>query len=274
MSKLSEQNFRNALNDTFKRMRSSLTLFVWAAAIIVAAVAGPFGTFYKLEPVERFVFWAVIITVALILGYSFRLLTLVILGKNKPPTIDACIVVLVTVFGAPTLWWIAQRIVPDETIFMFGFSSMFLFVGVISAAIYAARRLIPGLEARPSDEVFGYVSVNKPIAQVPALSRPKLLQRLQDETVTKVLRLSAKDHLVEVVTDTGTEMLRMRLADAIENMEPVAGYCTHRSHWVAEDAVESVERVSSQKIFLVLSNGDRIPVSKKYRPTLEDAGII
>ena len=255
-------------------MRSSLTLFVWAAAIIVAAVAGPFGTFYKLEPVERFVFWAIIITVALILAYSFRLLTLVVIGKNKPPIIDACIVVLVTVFGAPTLWWIAQRIVHDETIFMFGFSSMFLFVGVISAAIYAARRLIPGLEDGEPEKVFAYAPVDEVVGSVPIQSQPKLLQRLQHEAVTKVLRLSAKDHLVEVVTDCGVETLRMRLVDAIEKMEPVVGYCTHRSHWVAEDAIVSVERVNAQKIFLVLSNGDKVPVSKKYRPHLEAADIV
>ncbi|SLN20046.1 LytTr DNA-binding domain protein [Roseovarius albus] len=262
------------MNDTFKRLRSSLTLFVWVAAIVVAAVAGPFGTFYKMAPVERFAFWTIIITVALVLAYSFRFLTLIVLGYNKPQIVDACIVVLLTIFGAPTLWWIAQRVVQDETMFMFGFSSMFLFVGVISAAIYAARRLIPGLEDTASEEVFAYAPIDEAALPPAMRSQPRLLQRLRIEPATRILRLSAKDHLVEVVTDGGAEMLRMRLVDAIEKMEPVVGYCTHRSHWVAEDAIESVERVSAQKIFLVLSNGDRVPVSKKYRPHLEAAGIV
>jgi DNA-binding LytR/AlgR family response regulator len=86
--------------------------------------------------------------------------------------------------------------------------------------------------------------------------------------------LTAKNHYVEVVTDKGSTTIRMRLADAIDEMEPVEGYCVHRSHWVARSAINAVERENAQKIFVLLSNGDRIPVSRKYRPNLEKTGLV
>jgi DNA-binding LytR/AlgR family response regulator len=63
------------------------------------------------------------------------------------------------------------------------------------------------------------------------------------------------------------------LGDAIDEMEPVKGICTHRSHWVALGAIKRVEREGA-RLFVVLRNGDRVPVSRKYRPRLEQAGLI
>ena len=89
-----------------------------------------------------------------------------------------------------------------------------------------------------------------------------------------MLRLTANDHFVEIATDNGAETLRMRLVDAIDEMEPVNGYCVHRSHWVSHEAIDRIERENSHKIFVILNNNDRIPVSRKYRINLENAGWI
>ncbi|WP_162933126.1 LytTR family DNA-binding domain-containing protein [Roseovarius sp. EL26] len=242
--------------------------------IIIATIAGPFGTFHYMDMLDRFVFWAAIISVGVIMAYSFRFITLMVIRSDEPYIVDACIVILMTFGGAPVLWWIGQVTVGGENALMFGFSSMLLYVGLISISTYLARRFIPGLEAPTAGQILKPYSAEAPVMTHVETVQPRLLRRLQNENATKILRLSAKDHLVEVVTDAGTETLRMRLIDAIEKMEPIKGYCSHRSHWIAEDAIESVERENGQKIFLVLSNGDRIPVSRKYRPELEAAGIV
>jgi DNA-binding LytR/AlgR family response regulator len=45
----------------------------------------------------------------------------------------------------------------------------------------------------------------------------------------------------------------------------------HRSWWVAEGAVASVEREAG-RLMLVLRNGLRVPVSKSFRDQVKDAG--
>ncbi|WP_322866386.1 LytTR family DNA-binding domain-containing protein [Aquicoccus sp. G2-2] len=104
-------------------------------------------------------------------------------------------------------------------------------------------------------------------------SAPRLLLRLPEDARAPVLRLSSRDHQVEVVTRLGAVLIRMRLADAIAEMEPVPGYGTHRSHWVAAAAIEGVEQ-DGNRTFLLLVNGDRVPVGKKYRPGLESMGVL
>nr|WP_235789874.1 LytTR family DNA-binding domain-containing protein [Ruegeria pomeroyi] len=103
--------------------------------------------------------------------------------------------------------------------------------------------------------------------------QPRIYKRLPEGFSEQILRLTVRDHSVDVVTDQGVHTIRSRFGDAIDEMSPIAGHCTHRSHWVTEAAIESVER-SGGKTHLRLTNGDLIPVSRKYRPGLEDAGII
>ncbi|MBE0452617.1 MAG: LytTR family transcriptional regulator [Roseovarius sp.] len=108
----------------------------------------------------------------------------------------------------------------------------------------------------------------------PAPERPRLARRLPEALQgADILRLSGNGHTVEVVTDQGAHTLRLRLSDAIDEMEPVAGMCTHRSHWVTLAAMTGRE-CREGKVFLRLSNGERVPVSRTYAPQLEAAGVI
>ncbi len=103
--------------------------------------------------------------------------------------------------------------------------------------------------------------------------KPRLARRLPETFEGEIYRLTVRNHSVDVVTSDGTFAIRMRFTDAIADMEPVAGCCTHRSHWVAESAIAGVEKTDG-KIFLRLRNNDRVPVSRKYKPGLEQAGLL
>ncbi|MES0825971.1 LytTR family DNA-binding domain-containing protein [Ruegeria sp. SCP11] len=85
--------------------------------------------------------------------------------------------------------------------------------------------------------------------------------------------MTVRDHSVEVVTSEGTITIRSRFTDAIAEMELVSGHCAHRSHWVADDAIVGVERKGGMT-FLRLRNNDLVPVSRKYKPMLEQDGIV
>ena len=56
-------------------------------------------------------------------------------------------------------------------------------------------------------------------------------------------------------------------------MEPISGHCTHRSHWVTDAAILEIQK-NNGKTYLRLRNDDLVPVSRKYKPKLEEDGVI
>jgi len=101
---------------------------------------------------------------------------------------------------------------------------------------------------------------------------PRILQRLPEEWGKKILRITVRDHYVEIVTDRTKEKVLMRFSDAISEAEGIPGLQVHRSHWVAEDAVRTIEREKG-RMFLTLEDGSRIPVSRGFRTAVMEAGI-
>ncbi len=101
---------------------------------------------------------------------------------------------------------------------------------------------------------------------------PKLSQRLpvklQDAAI---LALQGEDHYVRIHTDKGSDLLLLRLTDAIAEMGQTPGARTHRSWWVSKAAVGSVRR-DNGRVALVLTNGTEAPVSRGYASELREAG--
>ena len=104
-------------------------------------------------------------------------------------------------------------------------------------------------------------------------SQPRLYRRLPPDFDGQVICLKGRDHYVDVVTSAGVFTIRSRLVDAVEEMGLIPGHCTHRSHWVTAASIVGVEKQGG-KTFLILCNEDRVPVSRKHRPELEQAGVI
>lgn len=63
----------------------------------------------------------------------------------------------------------------------------------------------------------------------------------------------------------------MRLSDAIGAVEALEGAQTHRSWWVAKDAVTDVKKGDGRAV-LILEGGVEAPVSRTYYPKLRSAG--
>ena len=75
------------------------------------------------------------------------------------------------------------------------------------------------------------------------------------------------------LSDGDAHRLLMRFKDAVREMDDADGFCVHRSHWVAREAVQSAIK-DGQKEFVILTTGDRIPVSKTYRENVVLAGFL
>jgi DNA-binding LytR/AlgR family response regulator len=83
--------------------------------------------------------------------------------------------------------------------------------------------------------------------------------------------VQAEDHYLRVHTTRGSDLILMRLADAIVELDGLDGAQTHRSWWVARAAVQDVRR-SDGRATLVLPMGIEAPVSRNNLPALRDRG--
>jgi hypothetical protein len=101
---------------------------------------------------------------------------------------------------------------------------------------------------------------------------PRFLDRLPPALKGgEVWAVQAEDHYLRIHTSRGDDLILMRLADAISELEGVEGAQTHRSWWVARDAVRDVARADGRAI-LTLPSGVEAPVSRTYARTLRAAG--
>ena len=86
-----------------------------------------------------------------------------------------------------------------------------------------------------------------------------------------LLALQMEDHYLRIHTALGSDLILLRLRDALAELGPERGLQVHRSWWVANGAVASVER-SAGRAVLVLHNGLQVPVSKSFRDKVKEAG--
>ncbi|WP_233245667.1 LytTR family DNA-binding domain-containing protein [Marinicauda salina] len=109
---------------------------------------------------------------------------------------------------------------------------------------------------------------------ITAESRPSraLLDRLPPRLRrARLLALESEDHYLRVRTEAGDALILMRLRDAIAAVEALDGARTHRSWWVARDAVVDARKGDGRGT-LVLADGAEAPVSRTYYPALREAG--
>lgn len=101
---------------------------------------------------------------------------------------------------------------------------------------------------------------------------PKFLQRLPAKlNGAELYAVEAEDHYLRLHTSAGQDLILMRLADAIAELEGIEGAQTHRSWWVAKAAVTGAERMEGRAV-LTLKDGAEVPVSRGFAKGLRAAG--
>ena len=83
--------------------------------------------------------------------------------------------------------------------------------------------------------------------------------------------IASEDHYLRVYTDKGEELILMRLADAVHNLDGAKGLQTHRSWWVNATGLEEVKKENGQ-MKLILKSGTAVPVSRTYQSAVKAAG--
>lgn len=87
----------------------------------------------------------------------------------------------------------------------------------------------------------------------------------------RLLAVQAEDHYLRVHTDQGSDLILMRLSDALGELEGLEGAQTHRSWWVAKDAVRGASR-GDGRATLTLAGGLTAPVSRRFARALRETG--
>lgn len=121
------------------------------------------------------------------------------------------------------------------------------------------------------------------LAWAQAPPAPPAADPAPDPTATFRLRLSAKrraarliaveaeDHYLRVHTDAGEELVTARFGDALGELRNAAGFRTHRSWWVAADAIDEVKWLRGRGEARLIC-GLRVPISRGQAAPLKAAG--
>lgn len=239
----------------------------WAKNLAVGAAAGAFLAFVgalgtdELPLLRRLIYWIPMMCAGGVLGHLVgeavgrfvRAETnLWLFGAAIALVLSAPLTLLVWVYNGAFL----GALQPTRTL-----PATFGVVLVICAAMTALIMLA----SRP-----GRVT-HAPAAGAPA-PRVRFMDRLPPKLKGAALyAVSAEDHYLRLHTSKGADLILMRLQDAIAELEGLEGAQTHRSWWVAKDAVESARR-DGDKMILSLKGGVEAPVSRPNVRPLRQAG--
>lgn len=103
---------------------------------------------------------------------------------------------------------------------------------------------------------------------------PKFLERIPLKLRGGELwAVEAEDHYLRLHTSKGQDLILMRLADAIDELDGIEGAQVHRSWWVAREAITDARR-GDGRATLTLKDGAEVPVSRTYARLLREKNWI
>ena len=262
---------KDVFRQFFSYLFTPLTITLWFVTSVTTAIAGPFGTFQAFAIPHRFLFWMTIVAVGISASFFARRVASGVTSSENTLGHNAITTIIVTSVLTPVVWSIAAQGPRSDMVAMPTPAMLYFYVFLVVICVVILRRIVP-----PFHALFGGKEASEGAPEHPLndMVQPRLANRLSATAQGQIIRLTVRDHFVEVVTTQGIETLRMRFGDAVNEMEPVQGICTHRSHWVVFDKVSGVVKNDSGKGFVEMINGDLIPISRTYRPGLERAGYL
>lgn len=209
----------------------------------------------------RLAYWLPLMIGGSLVGHVVSLLVARIPRADASPWIFGGLLAVAVSIPITVLVWAYTAMLSPMRLRLEQMPSFFLGVLVISAAMTAVMMLVsqPGRVTHARGD-------GAPAAPVRFLER--LPAKLKG---ARLYAVSAEDHYLRLHTSKGSDLILMRLADAIAELDGLEGAQTHRSWWVAKDAVESARR-EGDRVTLMLPGGVQAPVSRPNVRVLREAG--
>lgn len=109
-------------------------------------------------------------------------------------------------------------------------------------------------------------------AAPPGAAPARFLDRLPPKLRgARLIAVEAEDHYLRLHTDRGSDLILMRLSDAVAELEGLEGAQVHRSWWAAREAVRDVSRGDGRAV-LTLEGDLKVPVSRIHARRLRAEG--
>ena len=208
-------------------------VFGWLLASLICVVARPFYT-DQLSLVSAVGYWLLINGMAVIIMFG----VLRVFGDMMSEKFALVALVGSTVFSllfTPVLMFV------NETLYGFDLETHFFLSNFLISMV-----------------IFGIVWIARPRTSTASpLYAPTFENRLSKHQSAQLWAISAEDHYLNVQTDQGSELILMRLSDALGELSHRDGVQIHRSHWVARAAI-----ANSSASSVTLHNGKTLPISR------------
>lgn len=259
------------MNDTVfnvakRPTRLSLLRFALLATLggLLLAALGPFGSYLNDGYPVRAAYWIIVVWI----GFAVYVAAIKVARRIEPAgSTLAWLVLILSILVASVPQTLLTRLIAfrlwphladlglDWTTWYLQVAMLGLVMSVgLTALLERGGRL--GKGAQPSLQ--GHVVAPRDLQQLELLAH-------------EVLALQMEDHYVRVHTAAGSRLVFTPLAQAIDSLGRKDGLRTHRSWWVARDAVHQVNG-TPRSMSLLLSNGIVAPVARNSVATLRAAG--
>lgn len=235
-------------------------LAVCIAAGVFLAMVGALGTL-SAPLTTRLLFWVPAMLGGAAISHFVAIAALRIPRAGANPWVFGALLAVLISFPITLLIWLhagwvlGTNVPPDRLHLLFG--PVLLISSTMTGIIMLANQ--PGRVTH---------------AQAPDATpvRARFLERLPAKLKGAVIyAVSSEDHYLRLHTSKGSDLILMRLSDALTELEGLEGAQTHRSWWVAREAVETTRR-DGDKMVLVLKGGAEAPVSRPNVRPLREAG--
>jgi DNA-binding LytR/AlgR family response regulator len=224
------------------------------AAGVFLAFSGAFGT-DDAPVLRRFAYWLPLMVLGAVFG---GLIAGMFFPRDRPvrrPWLTALAAALVMAAPFTVVVWLASALAFGDVVSMNRLPMLFVSVFVVALVMVSLNLM---LEARRA--------ATAPSEPAP----PKFLERLPLKLRgAEIWAVEAEDHYLRLHTSKGQDLILMRLADAVAELEGIEGAQVHRSWWVARDAIVDARRGDGRAI-LTLKDDSRVPVSRTYAATLRE----
>lgn len=235
-------------------------IFLALVGGVVLAVTGAFGM--EGTPLWfRLAYWELMMLLGGLWGHLCSMFVERHIDMERRPWLMAT--ALTAVISGPLsimVWALTTRFFDDDRSVDLGRLPDFLVPVIIVTAVFSTLNVF--LSRTPVQ------THAAPTGTAPARFLDRLPPKLRGASLRAV---ESEDHYLRLHTDRGSDLILMRLSDALKELEGLEGAQTHRSWWVARDAVRGVAR-GEGRATLTLEGGLQAPVSRRYARALREAG--
>lgn len=233
---------------------------VAVGAGVVLALTGAFDT--NIVPLwVRLAYWVPLVLAGAVWAHLCSRVIGRLVDSDERPWLTVAGMSAATAGPVVVLVWLVTGLVFEGEIYPV--SRLVHFIGPVLVITIAISAINVFLSRAPQVQTHADAS-----GSAPARFLDRLPPRLRGASLRAV---QAEDHYLRLHTDRGSDLILMRLSDALAELDGLEGAQTHRSWWVARDAVREARR-GDGRATLTLDGGIIAPVSRRYARALREAG--